>query len=347
MANREDRIRWGVVGLGNVTVNRFVPALVQSARSTLVACVTRSPESQRGFVERFALRHAHSDFVDLMRDSDVDAVYIATPNSLHFAQARDALVAGKHVLCEKPLALEAAHGEELVRLARSAHRVLKVAYQFRFERLFERVREHIAAGTLGDLRTVTLSGCSPIARTAAWRQAPDEGGILSDLAVHFLDLVPWLTGLEFTDVCARANPPDMATASVQTISILGSLGRHCHAAIRASRELPAGQQALVVEGTRGSVACAAWRGVPQLELALQDGAGRTVETFAPTPLFEREIAAFEDELSGKRTALATADDGVRTIALADAIRKSVRSGQVIEVGARAAEPAAVADAEAR
>ena len=59
MANREGRIRWGVVGLGNVTVNRFVPALVQSARSTLVACVTRSPESQRGFVEKFALRRAH------------------------------------------------------------------------------------------------------------------------------------------------------------------------------------------------------------------------------------------------------------------------------------------------
>ena len=347
MANREGRIRWGVVGLGNVTVNRFVPALVQSARSTLVACVTRSPESQRGFVEKFALRHAHSDYAELMRDPDIDAVYIGTPNSLHFAQARDALAAGKHVLCEKPLALEAVHGKELVQLARSADRVLKVAYQFRFERLFERVREHIAAGTLGDLRAVTLSGCSPVVRTAAWRQDPEEGGILSDLAVHFLDLVPWLTGLEFTDVCARANPPDMAAASVQTISILGTLGRQCHAAIRASRELPAGQQALIVEGTRGSVACPAWRGVPQLELTLQDGAGRTVETFAPTPLFEREIAAFEDELSGEHTALASAADGVRTIVLADAIRRSVQSGHVVAVGAHVAHPAAAAEAGAR
>ena len=165
--------------------------------------------------------------------------------------------------------------------------------------------------------------------------------------MHFLDLVPWLTGLEFTDICARANPPDMAAASVQTISILGTLGRHCHSAIRASRELPAGQQALVVEGTRGSLACAAWRGAPQHELTLQDGAGRTVETFAPTPLFEREIAAFEDELSGERTALAGAADGVRTIVLADAIRQSVQSGHVVAVGARAPEPAVAEEAGAR
>ena len=347
MPSREGRIRWGVVGLGNVTVNRFVPALVRSARSTLVACVTRDPETRRGFVEKYALRRTHSDYAELMRDPDVDAVYIATPNSLHFAQARDALTAGKHVLCEKPLALEAAHGEELALLASSAGRVLKVAYQFRFERLFERMREHIAAGTLGELRGVTLSGCSPVARTAAWRQDPEEGGILSDLAVHFLDLLPWMTGLEFTDVCARANPPDMAAASVQTISILGTLGRQCHAVIRASRELPAGQQALVVEGTRASVACPAWRGVPQLELAMQDGAGRSVETFEPAPLFEREIAAFEDALSGERTALASATDGVRTIVLADAVRQSVQSGRVVAVAPRAAQPAAAAMAMAR
>jgi predicted dehydrogenase len=347
MANREGRIRWGIVGLGNVTVNRFVPALVRSTRSTLTACVTRDTEAQRGFVEKFALPRAHSDYAELMRDPDVDAVYIATPNSLHFAQARDALAAGKHVLCEKPLALEAAHGEELALLASSADRVLKVAYQFRFERLFERVREHIAAGALGELRAVTLSGCSPVARTAAWRQHPEEGGILSDLAVHFLDLLPWMTGLQFTDVCARANPPDMAAASVQTIGILGTLGRQCHAVIRASRELPAGQQALAVEGTRGSVACPAWRGVPQLELTLQVGAGRTVETFEPAPLFEREIAAFEDELSGVRTTLASAADGVRTIELADAIRESVQSGRVVAVGAHAPRPAIASEVVAR
>jgi 1,5-anhydro-D-fructose reductase (1,5-anhydro-D-mannitol-forming) len=347
MTNREGRIRWGVVGLGNVTVNRFVPALMRSARSTLVACATRSPETQRGFVEKFALAHSHSDYAELVRDAGVDAVYLATPNSLHFAQARDALAAGKHVLCEKPLALEAAHGEELVALSRSTGRVLKVAYQFRFERLFERVREHVAAGTLGELRTVTLSGCSPVVRTAAWRQAPEEGGILSDLAVHFLDLVPWMTGLEFTDVVARANPHDMAGASVQTISILGTLGRHCHVAIRASRELPSGQQALVVEGTRGSIVCPAWRGVPQLEVILQDSAGRTVETLAPSALFEREIAAFEDEIGGERTALASAEEGVRTIVLADAIRQSVQSGRVIAVGAHVMHSAPVAEAAAR
>jgi len=332
MANPEDSIRWGVVGLGNVAVNRFVPALVRSTRSRLVACVTRNPETQRAFVEKFAVPRAHADFNQFVRDAEIDAVYIATPNSLHFEQVRDALAAGKHVLCEKPLALESVHGEELALLARNADRVLKVAYQFRFERLFERVREHVAAGALGELRAVTLSGCAPVARTAAWRQDPGEGGILSDLAVHLLDLVSWLSGLEFTDIVARANPQDMASTPVQSISILGTLGQYCHVVVRASRELPSGQQALVVEGTRGSVVCHAWRGVPRMELVLQDSAGRSVETLTPALLFEREIAAFEDEIHGTPTALATAADGIRTIALADAVRQSVLSGRVIAFG---------------
>jgi 1,5-anhydro-D-fructose reductase (1,5-anhydro-D-mannitol-forming) len=335
VAEPAGKIRWAVAGLGNVVTGRFAPALARSNRSVLTACATRNPEAAKPFADKHALSRLYASFDELVKDPDIDVVYLATPNSLHYPQARQALLAGKHVLCEKPLALTVDHGSEMIDIANGAKKLLKVAYQVRFERLFERVREHIRSGGLGELRSVRLFGCSPsAARPAGWRQNPDEGGILTDLAVHFLDLVPWLTGLEFSDISARANPADIAASSVQTITILGTLGSACHGVIAASRETPQGQNALAVEGTKGAVYCTAWRGAPEFELVF-DAAGRRSETFAPSAIFEREIEAFENEIDGRSSSLATGEDGIRTIILADAVRQSARSGKAVLVGAPA------------
>lgn len=337
---KSERTRWAVVGLGNVVTNRFAPALAKCARSALVACMSRDPAGARAFAAKFGVARVHATFDDVVADPGIDAVYIATPNTLHYAQTRQALDAGKHVLCEKPLALTVAHGRELRRLAAERKRVLGVAYQFRFESVFERIRELVRAGAVGEPRAVALTGASPAVRAATWRENPEEGGILSDLAVHLLDLVPWLAGVEYTDVAARAHPADMQQASVQTISVLGTLAGGGHAFVRASRELAYGRQEVAIEGTHGTIVCPAWRNVPEYELALIGTAGRRTETLAPAPMFEREIDAFEDELAGRRTALANAGDGIRVIELANAVRQSVQTGCVVRLEPAVAVPSA-------
>lgn len=298
----------------------------------LAACVTRNPEGAREFAEKHAIAKVYASFDQLADDPDIDIVYLATPNSLHYPQAKQALLAGKHVLCEKPLALSRAHGLELIDIATRANRLLKVAYQFRFEQVFMRVRDLIRAGTLGDIRSVRLFGSAAVATAnPGWRQTPQEGGILSDLAVHFLDLVPWLTGLEFTDISARAIPRDTEHDVTQIISILGTLGDSCDSFIAASRGVTGGQNSLSIEGTKATVVVPAWRGAEEFELVLQGAGGRTVEKIAPAPMFEREIEAVEDARDGKSTALATAMDGVRTIVLAEAVGESARTGRAVSV----------------
>ena len=331
MATQDNRTGWAIVGLGNVVVNRFAPALVKSPNSALVACATRDVEKARAFAARFGNPRVHATFDALLQDAEVQALYIASPNSLHYQQARDALLAGKHVLCEKPLAHEATQGRVLARLADERKVCLHVAYQFRFESVVERMRELVRAGAIGEPRAVVLTGASPATITGAWRSDPAEGGILSDLGVHLLDLVSWLAGARFTDVAARANPPDMRREPVRTISVLGTLQGNCHAYVRASRELGQVQQALTIEGSKGTLSASAWRNASEYTLTIVDGAGTRSEQHAAVPIFEREIAAFEDELAGKPSTLATAADGVHAIEVASAVWRSAASGTIVGV----------------
>lgn len=332
MTSGSDKTRWGVVGLGNVASKQFAPALSRSRRSELAACADVNPESARKFAEAVAVSKVYGNFDQVVNDPDVDAVYLATPNSLHHPQVKQALQAGKDVLCEKPLALSLEQGMELVTIADETKRLLKVSFQFRFEQLFMRLRDLISSGEMGEIRSIRLFGCAAVAKPApGWRQDPREGGIFADLAVHLLDLLPWLTGLEFSDISARANPPDVEASPNRTITILGTLGLSCHAVVGAGREVAGGQNNLTIEGTKKSAAVAAWRGVPASELVLQDWDGRTVETMKLAPIFEREIDAFEDEREGKTTELATSMDGIRGIVLADAVFESIKTGRVVDV----------------
>lgn len=319
-------IRWGVVGLGSVTRTRFVPALSRSTRSVLAACVSSNHDSAKAFSDEHELT-AYASLDELLSNSDIDVVYLASPNSLHYAQTRLALRANKHVLCEKPLALTIQEGKEAVELATDRNRLLKIAYQFRFEPVFERARDLISTGTIGDLRVVRLFGCAATTRPiGGWRQDPREGGVISDLAVHLLDLIPWISGLQLQNISARANPPDVMNAATETTTMLGTLGDRCHCVISASRETPHGRNSFSFEGSTGALSCGAWRGVINHELVLKTDSGESAERLAPADMFGRVIKAFEEELDGKNTQLATGSDGIRAIAYATAIRESASAG---------------------
>ncbi len=326
---RTTELRWGVTGLGNVVRTRFAPAVIGTAGAKLVACASRDPEKARSFAATFGVARAHPSFDALLADRDVDAVYIATPNSLHAEQAILALRAGKHVLCEKPLALSANDGQRVLDAARASGRVLGVAFQFRFEAAFQRVRAIVASGRLGDLRAVSLLGCSPAGAAGAWRKAPEEGGIVADLAVHLIDLLPWMTGLDYVRISACASPPQLDREPVQTIGVLASLGARCHAFLQASREIVAGQQSLLVEGTRGTLWCPAWRGAAQVDLVTRDGSGESSEAVAGAPAFNGVVAAFAAAVQGAVTPLATGADGLRNIVLADAVRRAALESATI------------------
>jgi predicted dehydrogenase len=208
----------------------------------MVGVVGSTPEKSREAARRLNTSRTYDTFEDLLRDPKVHVIHLATPNHLHFEQCRQALTAGKHVICEKPLALNSAHTAELVRLAREAKRVAAVCFNVRFYPLCLEVRQRIGTGRIGNVYHVTGSYVQDWLlheNDFNWRVLGDQGGALramADIGSHWLDLITYITNMEIAALCAdlrtfvphRFRPatdvvsfdvPDNVTADTETVEV--------------------------------------------------------------------------------------------------------------------------------
>jgi predicted dehydrogenase len=171
-----------------------------------------TPERGASAAEKLGVRHAYGSLDELLADEAVDVVHVTSPNHLHVPQASAIMAAGRHVVCEKPLAMSATESAELVRLAAAAGIVNAVNFNIRFYPLHQHVREMIADGRLGDVRLVTghyFQDWLLLDTDWNWRLEPDKGGALravGDIGSHWLDLMTFLTGQPIVEVVA-----DLAT----------------------------------------------------------------------------------------------------------------------------------------
>jgi len=191
-----------VIGLGGLVNEQIAPAIVESSHSVLVGCVGSTPDKSRAFAQKFGVEQCYTSIEELAA-ADVEAIFIATPNADHHAMVLAAARAGKHILCEKPLALSAQDGREMVAACNAAGVIFRVAFQIRLEEALIRVRDIIASGALGELRSVLFERTAPLRQRGAWRNDARQGGVLFDVAVHLLDQVEWLSGLRMTEVSDR------------------------------------------------------------------------------------------------------------------------------------------------
>jgi predicted dehydrogenase len=167
-----------------------------------------APGRGRAFAQRQGLARAYEDIEELLADPEVEAVHLCTPNYLHYPAAKAALEAGRHVLCEKPLAMSSAQAAELVGLAHAGQRVGAVCYNLRFYPMNQEAHARIQAGEIGVPRIVHAEYCQDwlfLPTDWNWRLVPEQGGevrAVGDIGTHVLDMLQWLTGLQVTEVMA-------------------------------------------------------------------------------------------------------------------------------------------------
>ncbi len=171
-----------------------------------------TPERGQARAEALGVARAYDSLDELLHDRSVDVVHVTSPNHLHVPQTTQILASGRHVVCEKPLAMNATESADLVRLAASAGTVNAVNFNLRFYPLHQHVREAVAGGELGDVRFVTghyFQDWLLLETDWNWRLEPDKGGPLravGDIGSHWLDLATFLTGQSIVSVMA-----DLAT----------------------------------------------------------------------------------------------------------------------------------------
>lgn len=318
-------IRWGVVGLGNFAGQALIPAARRSQRAVIAACASRELSQAQEFASRHGIPRVYESAAALVRDEGIDAVFIATPNAEHVPIVVAAAAAKKHVFCEKPLALDITSGHAAVRACKEAGVVLRLGLHLRLEKSLHRVAEILRMGTIGTVRTLSIERSAPLDERVKWREDPAQGGsILYDVGVHLLDLVPRLAGADIATVSAVASPPPDSGKAPDTMTLLLRLQNGVQATVRASREAPYTASDLVVIGTAGMLRTGPLRWVEQHHIAVITAAGLDEEEIPAGDLYRDELDAFADDVADGRSRLATGEDGLKLIAIADSVQKALR-----------------------
>lgn len=188
-------VRWGILGAGSIA-RRFVSDLKQVAGAQAVAVGARSAERAAAFAAQFGIPRSHGSYEELAADAQVDCIYIGTPHSLHQAHTLLCLEHGKHVVCEKPFALNAEQARRMVARARERKLFLMEAMWSRFNPVYVRARQWIAGGLIGEVRMLKADFGFSVAREPEGRLFDPRlgGGALLDVGVYPISLASHLFG---------------------------------------------------------------------------------------------------------------------------------------------------------
>jgi 1,5-anhydro-D-fructose reductase (1,5-anhydro-D-mannitol-forming) len=234
-------IRWGIIGCGQVCEVKSAPALMRARGSVVTAVMRRDGAKARAFAKRFGIPAAYDDAAALLADPKVDAVYIATPPHWHKHYTLMAAAAGKPVLVEKPMAMNAGEAEEMVAACAAARMPLFVNHFRRAMPRFIEAKARIDSGVLGEIRCATVAfstpglGCDP--GVEEWRLRSDRGGNkFFDIGCHHLDLLDYLLGpiadarAHLRKQAPEAPSEDLYTASLRFHSGAQAAGAWCYSA---------------------------------------------------------------------------------------------------------------------
>ncbi len=198
-----DKINWGIIGCGDVTEVKSGPAFNKVKDSSLVAVMRRDAEKAKDYARRHQVPKWYNDANALINDTDVNAIYIATPPAFHEAYAIAAFNAGKPVYIEKPMALDLASAQRILNAAKEKNIKLSIAHYRREQPLFKKIKQLLSENIIGEVRFAklqfyrkSLSSSDLLIPKTAWRVNPalSGGGLFHDLAPHQLDLMCYFFG---------------------------------------------------------------------------------------------------------------------------------------------------------
>jgi xylose dehydrogenase (NAD/NADP) len=313
---------WGILGAGFISTRAIIPALQQAPAVHILALASRSAERAQSIATQFGIQRTYTDYQSLLDDPDINAVYIALPNHLHHEWTIRAAQAGKHVLCEKPLALTASECDEMITACWQANVLLMEAVMYRFHPRMAYLKQLLNSGELGDIRLLHFAFSFPFKATENYRAYPEfGGGALLDIGSYCVNAARWLVGSEPQDVQGFSysqNCIDIATSAV--LRFEQDVLAHIQCSFAAAEH-----QVIEVVGTKGAVtaphAFTAWR-EDQTVLIIQRGSAFEQREFAPADPYLLMVEHFTDCTLKRTSLLYSPTDGRATLGVLDRLRLS-------------------------
>lgn len=217
------KLRWGVLGTARI-IRKSVPALQETKNGEVVGIASRTGEKAREYADKHGIPQAFGSYEALLASPDIDAVYITLPNALHLEWILKALDAGKHVLCEKPLAMSAAECDEIARKADETGLKVLEGFMYRFHPRFEKLQELLADGAVGKLTFLHVAHSFDAGGgdNIRW-YAGLGGGALFDTGCYVVNISRMVTAEEPAHVAAFGNYRAANDEGLVDVSIAGML----------------------------------------------------------------------------------------------------------------------------
>jgi 1,5-anhydro-D-fructose reductase (1,5-anhydro-D-mannitol-forming) len=326
---------WGLIGASTIAKEHMIGA-IRAQGGEVAAVMSSDPARGQAYATANGIARSHASVEALLADPAVAIVYISTTNELHKAQTLAAAAAGKHVLCEKPLAMSVADAREMVTACQTAGVVMGTNHHLRNAATHRAMREAILAGRIGrPLFARVFHAVFLPPHLQGWRiTAPRAGGgVTLDITVHDADTLRFVLDDDPLEAVAMSQSAGMAAAGLED----GNMGilrfrSGLLAQVHEAFTTKFAGTGFEVHGTEGSLIA---RGVmtqqPVGEVMLRTAAGEERIQVTPENLYERAVRLFHAAVRGEGQPAATGEDGVWSLATAIAVRDAAEHGRQIAV----------------
>ena len=331
-------LRWGLIGASTIASEHMIGAMRANGGDVVAVLSSDASRGQR-YAETHGIPRSTTDLAALAEAPDIDAVYISTTNELHRDQVFAAAAAGKHVMCEKPLALTLADAQAMVAECKRHGVVMGTNHHLRNAATHRAMRNAILEGRIGKpLFARVFHAVYLPPHLQGWRiRTPGAGGgVILDITVHDADTLRFVLGDEPESVTAMVSCAGMGKAGLEdgvmgVVRVAGGVLAQFHDAFT-TRYATTGFEVHGEEGSLVATDCMTQQ--PKGEVALRTAAGAVPLSLSHEGLYARSIRLFQSATAGAGAPAATGEDGVRSLALALATIEAAKAGRETSVASQ-------------
>jgi predicted dehydrogenase len=326
------KVKWGVLGVAKIAVEKVIPAMQRGEVSQITAIASRDPSKARAAADKLGIERAFGSYEDLLADPEIEAVYNPLPNELHVPWTLRALAAGKHVLCEKPIALDAEEARPLIDAHNRSGKLVAEAFMVRFHPQWRRARELAREGSIGEVRAIQTFFSYRLLDPDNVRNRPPGGGGLYDIGCYAILTARFIFAAEPTRVVATIErDPNFQTDRLAS-AILEFPGGRC-LTFTVGTQLSAHQRVTIV-GDAGRIEIMIPFNAPPdrpTEIVIDTGAdlvggGRRIDEFNICDQYTLQGDAFSRAIQDGSPLEFGIEDAIANMRVIDALFRSAKSG---------------------
>jgi predicted dehydrogenase len=326
------KVKWGVLGVAKIAVEKVIPAMQHGEVSEIAAIASRDLGKARAAADKLGIARAFGSYEDLLAEREIEAVYNPLPNELHVPWTVRALEAGKHVLCEKPIALDAEEARSLIEARNRSGKLVAEAFMVRLHPQWRRAKELAAAGAIGEPRAIQTFFSYRLLDPKNVRNRPPGGGGIYDIGCYAILTARYIFGAEPTRVVATLDrDPNFHTDRLTSAILEFPGGRHVTFSV--ATQLSAHQRVTIV-GEAGRIEVMIPFNAPPdrpAEIVIDSGAdliggGCRVEQFAVCDQYTLQGDAFSRAILSETPLEFSIEDALANMRVIDALFRSADRG---------------------